>query len=155
MKCGERRRTEGDGDLLDASGAEEERPKSAEEPVPPGQAGRTAATTTKDDELLLEHEILGDHRSHATRATQLRGRDSEVKQGEQEVRHVRVSDGQTPRAMQRLSNPGISARIGNSRPTGHGIFGLANFEWPSLVAVLSFMGAGIVTTQLIYRVVFR
>jgi hypothetical protein len=36
----------------------------------------------KHDELLLEQEILGDHGSHATRATQLRGRDGEVEQGQ-------------------------------------------------------------------------
>jgi hypothetical protein len=40
------------------------------------------ATTTKHGQLLLEHEILGDHRSHATAATELRGHDSEVQQGE-------------------------------------------------------------------------
>ena len=86
-------------------------PNPQRSPSLSGQAGRPPATTTKDNELLLEHEILGDHRSHATGATQLRCRDSEVKQGEQELLHVRVSVGQTPCAMQRLSNPGISARI--------------------------------------------
>ena len=50
---------------------------------------------------------------------------------------------------------GFGTRLANGCTSGHGIFGLANFEWPSLVAVLSFMGAGIVTTQLIYRVVFH
>jgi hypothetical protein len=90
----------GDGDLVDASGAEEERPESAEEPVAQGQARRPPATTTKDDELLLEHEILGDHRAHATGATQLRDHDSEVEQREQELLHARVSVGQTPRATQ-------------------------------------------------------
>jgi hypothetical protein len=38
--------------------------------------------------LLLEHEILGDHRSHATEPTQLRRQDGEVEQGEQEVLHA-------------------------------------------------------------------
>ena len=42
----------------------------------------------KHDELLLEHEILSDHRSHATGATQLRDRDGEVEQREQEVLHA-------------------------------------------------------------------
>jgi hypothetical protein len=58
-------------------------------------------TTTKGEELLLEHEILGQHRSHATRTTQLCGRDREVKQGEQEVPYARVSVGRTPRPTQR------------------------------------------------------
>jgi hypothetical protein len=48
----------------------------------------SAATTTKHDELLLEQEILRHHRSDATGATQLRGHDGEVEQGEQEVLHV-------------------------------------------------------------------
>jgi hypothetical protein len=114
------RGAEGDGDLLDASGAEDERPESAQEPVAQGQAWCPPATTTKDDQLPLEQEILGDHRSHVTGAEQLRGRESEVR--EQEVLHARVSVGQTPRAMHRLSNPGaqwgINARTDNSRPTG-------------------------------------
>jgi hypothetical protein len=55
--------------------------------VAQGQAGRPPATTTKDEDLLLEHEILGDHRSHATRATQPRGHHGQVEQGEQEVLH--------------------------------------------------------------------
>ena len=76
---------DGNGKLSDASGAEEEWGESAQEPIAQRQAGRPPATTTKHDELLLEHEILGDHRSHATRATQLRGRDGEMEQGEQEV----------------------------------------------------------------------
>ena len=91
----------GEGDLSDASRAEEEGPESAEEPVTQRQAGRPPPTTTKHDELLLEHEILGDHRSHATGATQLRRQDGEVEQGEQEVLHARVSVGQTPPATQR------------------------------------------------------
>jgi len=38
--------------------------------------------------LLLEYEIFGNHRSYATRANQLRGRDSEVEEGEEEVLHA-------------------------------------------------------------------
>ena len=101
MKRQEGRGAEDDGDLSDPSGAEEQRSESAQKPVARRQAGRPPATTTKDEELLLEHEILGHHRSHATRATQLCGRDREVKQGQQEVPHARVSVGQTPRPTQR------------------------------------------------------
>ena len=118
MKRQERRGAEGDGDLSDASGAEEERPESAEQPVAQRQVRRPPATTTKDDELLLEQEILRDHRSHATGATQLRGHDGQVQQGEQEILHARVSVGQTSGATQRCPIREISARIGNSRPTG-------------------------------------
>jgi uncharacterized membrane protein YedE/YeeE len=50
---------------------------------------------------------------------------------------------------------GFGTRLANGCTSGHGIFGLANFELPSLVAALSFMAGGIVTTQLIYRVVFH
>jgi hypothetical protein len=101
MERQECRGTEGDGNSLNASEAEEERLESAQEPIAQCQGGRPPATTTKHDELLLEQEILGDHRSHATRATQLRGRDGEMEQCKQEVPHARVSVGQTPLATQR------------------------------------------------------
>ena len=101
MKRQERRGAEGDGDLSDASWTEEERPESAEQPVAQRQVRRPLASTAKDDQLLLEQEILRDHRSHATGATQLRGHDGQVKQGEQEVLHARVSVGQTSGATQR------------------------------------------------------
>ena len=103
MKRQERRRAKSDGDLLDPPGAQEERPESAAQPVAQAQAGGASATTAKDEELLFEHEILGDHRSDATGSTQLRGHDSEVEQGKQEVLHAHVSVGQTPRATQRCT----------------------------------------------------
>jgi hypothetical protein len=92
-------------------------PNPQNEPVAPRQAGCPPATTPKDDELLLEHEILGHHRSHATVTTQLRGHDGEVEQDEQEVLHARVSVGQRPSATQRCPIREIRARIGDSRPT--------------------------------------
>lgn len=49
---------------------------------------------------------------------------------------------------------GFGTRLAGGCTSGHGIFGLSNFELPSLIATVSFMGAGIVTTQLIYRVLF-
>jgi uncharacterized protein len=49
---------------------------------------------------------------------------------------------------------GFGTRLANGCTSGHGIFGLSNFELPSLVATLSFMAGGIATTQLLYRVVF-
>lgn len=50
---------------------------------------------------------------------------------------------------------GFGTRLAGGCTSGHGIFGLSNFEWPSLVTTLSFMAGGVVTTQLIYRVVLR
>lgn len=47
---------------------------------------------------------------------------------------------------------GFGTRMAGGCTSGHGIFGLSNFEWPSLISTLSFMTGGIVTTQLIYRV---
>jgi hypothetical protein len=85
MKRQERRGAEGDGDLSDACGTEEERPESAEQPVGPPQVRRSMARTAKDDQLVLEQEILRDDRSHAAGTTQLRDHDGEVKQGEQEI----------------------------------------------------------------------
>jgi uncharacterized membrane protein YedE/YeeE len=50
---------------------------------------------------------------------------------------------------------GFGTRLANGCTSGHGIFGLSNVELPSLVATLSFMAGGILTTQLIYRVIFH
>jgi uncharacterized membrane protein YedE/YeeE len=49
---------------------------------------------------------------------------------------------------------GFGTRLGGGCTSGHGIFGLSNFELPSLLTTLSFMAGGIVTTQLVYRVIF-
>ena len=49
---------------------------------------------------------------------------------------------------------GFGTRLGGGCTSGHGIFGMSNLELPSLVATLSFMAGGIVTTQLVYRVLF-
>ena len=50
---------------------------------------------------------------------------------------------------------GFGTRLGGGCTSGHGIFGMSNFERPSLITTLSFMGGGIVTTQLLYRVILR
>jgi uncharacterized membrane protein YedE/YeeE len=49
---------------------------------------------------------------------------------------------------------GFGTRLGGGCTSGHGIFGLSNFELPSLVTTISFMAGGIVTTQFVYRVLF-
>jgi uncharacterized membrane protein YedE/YeeE len=49
---------------------------------------------------------------------------------------------------------GFGTRLAGGCTSGHGIFGMANFELPSLLSTLSFMAAGIATTQIVYRVVF-
>lgn len=49
---------------------------------------------------------------------------------------------------------GLGTRIADGCTSGHGIFGLANFERASFVSVVSFMLAGIVATHIIYRVIF-
>jgi len=48
---------------------------------------------------------------------------------------------------------GFGTRLGGGCTSGHGIFGLSNFEIPSLITTVSFMLGGIVTTQLLYRVI--
>lgn len=50
---------------------------------------------------------------------------------------------------------GFGTRLAGGCTSGHGIFGLSNLELPSLVTTISFMGAGVVTTQLLYNVVLR
>jgi uncharacterized membrane protein YedE/YeeE len=49
---------------------------------------------------------------------------------------------------------GVGTRMGGGCTSGHGIFGLSNLEMPSLITTVSFMAGGIVTTHLIYRVLF-
>ncbi len=48
---------------------------------------------------------------------------------------------------------GFGTRMAGGCTSGHGIFGLSNLELPSLVSTVSFMAAGLVTTNLIYRVI--
>ena len=50
---------------------------------------------------------------------------------------------------------GFGTRLAGGCTSGHGIFGISNLEVPSLVATVSFMVAGIVTTNLVYRVIFQ
>jgi uncharacterized membrane protein YedE/YeeE len=49
---------------------------------------------------------------------------------------------------------GFGTRLAGGCTSGHGIFGMSNLELPSLVTTLSFMAGGILTTHLIYRVIF-
>jgi hypothetical protein len=50
---------------------------------------------------------------------------------------------------------GFGTRLAGGCTSGHGIFGLSNFELPSLITTISFMAGGIATTQFIYRVLFH
>jgi uncharacterized membrane protein YedE/YeeE len=50
---------------------------------------------------------------------------------------------------------GFGTRLADGCTSGHGIFGLSNFELPSVISTLSFLAAGIATTQIVYRVVFH
>ncbi len=50
---------------------------------------------------------------------------------------------------------GFGTRLAGGCTSGHGIFGLSNLELPSLVTTASFLAGGIVTTQLLYRIVFN
>jgi uncharacterized membrane protein YedE/YeeE len=49
---------------------------------------------------------------------------------------------------------GFGTRLANGCTSGHGIFGLSNLERPSLLSTISFMAGGLITTQIIYRVLF-
>lgn len=50
---------------------------------------------------------------------------------------------------------GFGTRLGGGCTSGHGIFGLSNLELPSLLTTVSFLAGGIVTTHLLYRVIFH
>jgi uncharacterized membrane protein YedE/YeeE len=49
---------------------------------------------------------------------------------------------------------GFGTRLGGGCTSGHGIFGLSNFEMPSLITTLAFMAGGVLTTQIVYRIIF-
>jgi uncharacterized membrane protein YedE/YeeE len=44
---------------------------------------------------------------------------------------------------------GFGARLSNGCTSGHGICGLSSLQWPSLVAVLTFMVTGFVTANVV------
>jgi len=46
---------------------------------------------------------------------------------------------------------GYGARLGNGCTSGHGICGLGSLQWPSLLAVLTFMATAFVTANLVAR----
>lgn len=50
---------------------------------------------------------------------------------------------------------GFGTRLGGGCTSGHGIFGMANFELPSLITTISFMAGGVATTHILYRFVFN
>ena len=49
---------------------------------------------------------------------------------------------------------GFGTRLANGCTAGHGIFGMANLEKASIVSTITFVLAGIATTQIVYRVLF-
>ena len=49
---------------------------------------------------------------------------------------------------------GFGTRLAGGCTAGHGIYGLANFEKPSIISTITFVLAGIVTTQIVYRWIF-
>lgn len=49
---------------------------------------------------------------------------------------------------------GFGTRLGGGCTSGHGIFGLSNLELPSLVTTISFMAGGVVTSHVLYRLLF-
>ena len=61
--------------------------------------------------------------------------------------------GSTPGANGAIALPCFGTRLAGGCTSGHGIFGLANLERPSLITTITFMAAGIVTTQIVYRVI--
>ena len=46
---------------------------------------------------------------------------------------------------------GYGARLGNGCTSGHGICGLGSLQWPSLMAVLTFMATGFLTANVLAR----
>ena len=50
---------------------------------------------------------------------------------------------------------GFGTRYGSGCTSGHGIFGLSTFQWPSLVAVILFFASGIFTTYFILPLLLK
>jgi uncharacterized protein len=48
---------------------------------------------------------------------------------------------------------GFGTRLAGGCTAGHGIFGMANFETPSIISTVTFVLTGIVTSQIVYRVI--
>jgi uncharacterized protein len=46
---------------------------------------------------------------------------------------------------------GYGARLGNGCTSGHGICGLGSLQWPSLLAVLTFMATAFLTANIVAR----
>ena len=85
MQCQERRGTDSDGNLSDSGYSEEQRRESGKQPVSRRQIGRPPATTTQNNQLVFEQEILRDHRAYTTGATEPRGHDGQVQRREQQI----------------------------------------------------------------------
>jgi hypothetical protein len=49
---------------------------------------------------------------------------------------------------------GLGTRTAGGCTSGHGLFGLANFERSGLASVLAFMATGIITANIVYRLLF-
>jgi uncharacterized membrane protein YedE/YeeE len=49
---------------------------------------------------------------------------------------------------------GFGTRLAGGCTAGHGIFGMANFEKPSIISTITFVLTGMVTSQIVYRVIF-
>lgn len=49
---------------------------------------------------------------------------------------------------------GFGTRMAGGCTSGHGIFGMANLEPSGLIATCCFMGAGVLTSNLVYRVIW-
>ena len=99
MEGQQRGRAQADGDLADPSWTQKQRQEAEEQPIADAEIRRALPRPTQDDELLLEKKILADDRPHAAGAAELRGRDRQVEQREEEMLHARDSLGQnsTPR----------------------------------------------------------
>lgn len=48
---------------------------------------------------------------------------------------------------------GMGTRMAGGCTSGHGIFGISNFEKSGIVTTICFMAAGVVTTNVLYRLV--
>ena len=90
QKCG---RSHANRNLPDSARIEKERPESEQDPIAYGQVRRALACPPEDDQLLLEQEVLSDHRADAAGSAKLRDHNSQMEESEQGSVHTETRVG--------------------------------------------------------------
>ena len=88
MKPQQRRGPDAHRGLRDATGAEKKRPEGQEKSVNGREVRRPSSRTADNQQLLLEEEILSEHRLDTARSKKLGGDSQQVGQEQQDILHT-------------------------------------------------------------------